>query len=71
MISLREKFRGCIAGSWVGSAMGAPVEGWSRERIKDPYTNDHRTIEETADGLFESFMARTRRMEAYLQLMDC
>ena len=51
--------------------MGAPVEGWSRERIKDPYTNDHRTIEETADGLFQAFMARTRRLEAYLQLMHC
>lgn len=33
MITLREKFHGCIAGSWVGSAMGAAVEGWSRERI--------------------------------------
>lgn len=33
MITLKDKFRGCIAGSWVGSAMGAPVEGWSRERI--------------------------------------
>jgi ADP-ribosylglycohydrolase len=32
-MNLRDKFRGCIAGSWVGSAMGAPVEGWSRERI--------------------------------------
>ena len=33
MVTLREKFLGCIAGSWVGSAMGAAVEGWSRERI--------------------------------------
>ncbi len=33
MVTLREKFRGCIAGSWVGSAMGAAVEGWSREKI--------------------------------------
>jgi ADP-ribosylglycohydrolase len=37
MITLRDKFRGCIAGSWVGSAMGAAVEGWSRERIKETY----------------------------------
>jgi len=34
MASLREKFEGCIAGSWVGSAMGAPMEGASREAIK-------------------------------------
>lgn len=37
MITLRDKFRGCIAGSWIGSAMGAAVEGWSRERIKETY----------------------------------
>jgi ADP-ribosylglycohydrolase len=35
MVSLREKFRGCIAASWIGSAMGAVVEGWSREKIKE------------------------------------
>jgi len=34
MVTLREKFRGCIAGSWVGSAMGAAVEGWPRERVR-------------------------------------
>lgn len=32
--TLRSRFRGCIAGSWVGSAMGAAVEGWSQERIE-------------------------------------
>lgn len=37
MITLRDKFRGCIAGSWVGSAMGAAVEGWSRERIQETH----------------------------------
>jgi len=36
-ITLRDKFRGCIAGSWVGSAMGAAVEGWSPERIRQTY----------------------------------
>ena len=35
MITLRDKFRGCIAASWAGSAMGAPVEGWLPERIKE------------------------------------
>lgn len=37
MVTLRDKFRGCIAGSWVGSAMGAPVEGWSREQVAEKY----------------------------------
>jgi ADP-ribosylglycohydrolase len=33
-IRLREKFFGCIAGCHIGSAMGAPVEGWPYERIE-------------------------------------
>ena len=37
MVTLREKFRGCIAASWIGSAMGAVVEGWSREKIQQTY----------------------------------
>lgn len=37
MITLKEKIRGCIAGSWVGSAMGAAVEGWEPERIQATY----------------------------------
>lgn len=37
MITLRDKIRGCIAGSWVGSAMGAAVEGWQPERIAETY----------------------------------
>ena len=36
-LSLREKFFGCIAGCHIGSAMGAPVEGWSWERIEREY----------------------------------
>jgi ADP-ribosylglycohydrolase len=35
MATLQEKFEGCIAGSWIGSAMGAAVEGWSREAIQE------------------------------------
>lgn len=38
---LRDKFLGCIAGSWIGSAMGAVVEGWPRERIQ----KEHGTLE--------------------------
>ena len=37
MVTLREKFRGCIAASWIGSAMGAAVEGWSREQVEERY----------------------------------
>ncbi|MBC7237846.1 MAG: ADP-ribosylglycohydrolase family protein [Chloroflexi bacterium] len=37
MITLEDKIRGCIAGSWVGSAMGAAVEGWTPERIRETY----------------------------------
>jgi ADP-ribosylglycohydrolase len=33
-VSLREKFFGCIAGCHIGSAMGAPVEGWPYDRIE-------------------------------------
>jgi ADP-ribosylglycohydrolase len=34
MVTLQDRFRGCIAASWIGSAMGAAVEGWSREQIE-------------------------------------
>jgi ADP-ribosylglycohydrolase len=33
MPTLIDKFHGCIAGSWIGSAMGAPVEGWPRDKV--------------------------------------
>lgn len=36
-ISLREKFFGCIAGAHIGSAMGAPNEGHSYERIEQDF----------------------------------
>ncbi len=35
--SLRDKILGCIAGSQIGSAMGAAVEGWPYERIAAEY----------------------------------
>lgn len=37
MVKLKDKFTGCIASSWIGSAMGAPVECWSRDEIKEKY----------------------------------
>lgn len=36
-VSLREKFFGCIAGCFVGSAMGVPVETWPYQRIEETY----------------------------------
>jgi ADP-ribosylglycohydrolase len=36
-VSLRDKFFGCIAGCHIGSSMGAPVEGWSFERIEQKH----------------------------------
>ncbi|MDF1515750.1 MAG: ADP-ribosylglycohydrolase family protein [Anaerolineae bacterium] len=39
---LQDKFFGCIAGVHIGSAMAAPVEGWSYQRIEQTYgTLDH------------------------------
>lgn len=37
MLTLWNKFVGCIACTWIGSAMGAAVEGWTPERIRDTY----------------------------------
>ena len=35
--TLKDKFRGCIMGAHIGSAMGAAVEGWSYEKIEQTY----------------------------------
>jgi ADP-ribosylglycohydrolase len=35
--NLQDKFFGCIAGVHVGSAMAAPVEGWTYRRIEETY----------------------------------
>ncbi|MHC4505693.1 MAG: ADP-ribosylglycohydrolase family protein [Planctomycetota bacterium] len=37
MPTLKDKYRGCIAASWAGSAMGAAVEGWSFERVREEF----------------------------------
>ncbi len=36
-VSLRDKFHGCVAGVYVGSSMGAVVEGWSWQRIEKEF----------------------------------
>jgi hypothetical protein len=35
----------------------------------DPYTNNRRTIEQTADGLLAAFRARRQRLQAYVEMM--
>jgi len=49
-VSLREKFFGCIAGCHIGSAMGAPVEGWPYERIEREYGLLDKPLSYTAYG---------------------
>ena len=34
---LFDKIYGCIAGAYIGSAMGVPVEGWDKSRIASKY----------------------------------
>lgn len=35
----------------------------------DPYTNNYRTIEETAEGLHDAYLAKNRRLSALLNIM--
>lgn len=37
MVSLREKFYGCICGAHIGSSMGAVVEGWQYADVEKKY----------------------------------
>jgi ADP-ribosylglycohydrolase len=36
-LPLREKFFGCVAGSHIGAAMGAPTQNWPYDRIEKEY----------------------------------
>ncbi len=36
-LALREKFFGCVAGSHIGAAMGAPTQTWPYDRIEKEY----------------------------------
>ncbi len=78
MTSLRDKFRGCIAASWTGSAFGAPVEGWPYEKVRAehgflsrllPYrhyveeTNWVRPAGTTEDGIERQKLIATAIME--------
>ncbi|MFC1716230.1 ADP-ribosylglycohydrolase family protein [Candidatus Poribacteria bacterium] len=37
MATLHDKIYGCIAASHIGSSMGAPVEGWDKDRISEEH----------------------------------
>ncbi len=60
-----------LAGALSGSD-GIPEE-WIAQvdeaTRKDPYTNNRRTIEETANGLVRAFVARRERLAEYVELM--
>jgi ADP-ribosylglycohydrolase len=48
--SLYDRIKGCIAGAYIGSSLGVPVEGWDRRKIAHRY------------GLLQDFQPfRTRR----------
>jgi ADP-ribosylglycohydrolase len=49
-VSLRDKFFGCVAACHIGSAMGAPVEGWPYERIEREYGLLDKPLSYTAYG---------------------
>ncbi len=49
-VRLQEKFFGCIAGCHLGSAMGAPVEGWPYERIEREHGLLDKPLSYTAYG---------------------
>jgi hypothetical protein len=46
--------------------MIAQVDRATRE---DPYTNSRRTIGETADGLYDAFLAKQKRLADYVATM--
>ena len=64
-----------VAGGLSGALAGASAlpEDWIKTVNEatqvDPYTNNKRTIDETADGLYEAFQARKKRLADYVSLM--
>jgi ADP-ribosylglycohydrolase len=64
-----------VAGGLAGalSGPGAIPQEWidqvNQSTRADPYTNNRRTIEETADGLYGAFQARQKRLGDHLRLM--
>ena len=64
-----------VAGGLAGALSGdqgmprAWIEQVNAATAQDPYTNNRRTIEQTADGLLDAYLARRRRMQDYVQAM--
>lgn len=63
---------GGLAGTYAGGG-GIPPE-WIRQVDEathlDPYTNNRRTIAETADGLLAAFRARQRRLQEHIRALS-
>lgn len=63
---------GGLSGALSGSAL-LPREWISQVNeatLKDPYTNNKRTIDESVDGLYKAYLSRHARMFKYLQTME-
>ena len=64
------------AGGLAGAFSGISVlpKDWSdqvNEATKnDPYSNNHRTIDETVDGLYDAFIAKQSRLKEYVTMME-
>jgi ADP-ribosylglycohydrolase len=64
-----------VAGGLAGALSGPESlpEEWLAQvnaaTQQDPYTNNYRSIEATADGLYAAFRSRQRRLRDYLELM--
>jgi ADP-ribosylglycohydrolase len=59
------------AGALSGPATLPPewIDQVNEATRQDPYTNNHRTIQETADGLLAAFQARLNRQRDLLEMM--
>jgi len=51
-----------IPREWIDQVNAATAE--------DPYTNNRRSIDETADGLLGAFLARRKRLKEYVRMTD-
>jgi ADP-ribosylglycohydrolase len=64
-----------VAGGISGALSGAAdipqhwIDQLDRATKLNPYTNSQRTLRETADGLYEAFRARLKRLEEYTAVM--
>jgi hypothetical protein len=45
------------------------IEQVNEATRQDPYTNSKRTIEQTADGIYDAFVAKMKRLAEYQKLM--